>query len=188
MVQIILTQKGRGTYREARTFDRQSAATAWAKKRADELNKAGETLFALRTRPKTLADTMGTYTDQSEKPIGRTKAQVLSTILEFDISDMLCAEIRSSDIVAFARELGIKRSAAAVSNSLSHLSSVFAIAKPAWNMPLEHQQMRDAFAVCIRLGISGKSRARRPTLDELNSLMEHFAKKHAARPSSAPCT
>ncbi|QOL79688.1 site-specific integrase [Pseudooceanicola spongiae] len=188
MVQIIFTQKGRPTYREARTFDRQSAATVWAKKRTDELNKAGENLFALKTRQKTLADAIRTYTDQSEKQIGRTKAQVLSTILEFDISDMLCAEIRSSDIVAFARELGIKRSAATVSNYLSHLSSVFAIAKPAWNMPLEHQQMKDAFAVCNRLGITGKSRARarRPTLVELNSLMEHFAKKHAARPSSAP--
>lgn len=188
MVQIIIARKGQKTFRESRTFDRRSTATKWATKREKELSEAEGHPQQLRQNKKTLGDAIALYVAQSEKEIGRTKAQVLRTILEFDIADLKCGDIRSSDIVKFARELSTLRSPATVANYLSHLSAVFAVARPAWDLPLDHQQARDAQTVCSRLGITGKShaRARRPTLPELDALMELFSKKHAARPMSAP--
>jgi integrase len=48
--------------------------------------------------------------------------------------------------------------------------------------------MKDAFVVTNRLGVSSKSRERdrRPTLDELDKLMEHFGARLKRRPSSVP--
>ena len=70
----------------------------------------------------------------------------------------------------------------------SHLAAVFAIARPAWGYQLDQNAMKDAFVVAKRLGITTKSRARdrRPTMDELDSLMMHFGERLKRRPSSVP--
>jgi hypothetical protein len=43
------------------------------------------------------------YVAESQKKIGRTKAQVLRTIKTHDIAELRCSEITSADIVSFAR-------------------------------------------------------------------------------------
>ena len=75
-----------------------------------------------------------------------------------------------------------------VQNYLSHLSAVFAIAKPAWGYALDRDAIKDAFVVAKRLGVTskGNSRDRRPTPDELNRLMLHFGEIKSKRPHSAP--
>ncbi|MCZ4288837.1 hypothetical protein O4H62_08195 [Hoeflea alexandrii] len=47
---------------------------------------------------------MDLYLRESNKKIGRTKAQALGSIKDFDIADKTSASITSADIVAFARE------------------------------------------------------------------------------------
>ena len=71
---------------------------------------------------------------------------------------------------------------------MSHLGAIFAVARPAWGIPLDQQAMKDAFAVCNRFGITGKAkkRDRRPTLDELEALLTMFEDKHHRRPNSLP--
>jgi hypothetical protein len=85
---------------------------------------------------------------------------VLRAILDYDIASMKCEDVKSQDIVSFARELSSNRSPATVANYMSHLGAVFAIARPAWGMELDQQAMKDAFTVCNRLGISVSSRRR----------------------------
>ena len=65
-----------------------------------------------------------------------------------------------SSVLAFAKEIGATRTPSTVSNYLSHLGAVFALARPAWGMELDQQAMKDAFVVCSRLGITGKGRSR----------------------------
>ena len=91
-------------------------------------------------------------------------------------------------MVAFANQLVAKMTPQTVANYLSHLGAVFAIAKPAWGYPLDQSAMKDAFVVTKRLGVSTKSRERdrRPTLDELDKLMEYFGARSKRRPSSVP--
>jgi integrase len=71
---------------------------------------------------------------------------------------------------------------------MSHLGAIFAVARPAWGIPLDQQAMKDAFLVCNRLGVTGKAkkRERRPTLDELDALLTMFEDKHHRRPNSLP--
>jgi integrase len=62
------------------------------------------------------------------------------------------------------------------------------VAKPAWAYPLDQSAMKDAFVVARRLGIASKSRERdrRPSLKELDNILEYFGERLKRRPSSIP--
>lgn len=189
MAQIILIRDRKKVHQEAKTFDRRPAATAWIKKREAELSKPEGLAAALAAkRRSTLANAIDKYVMESTRSMGRTKTQVLNAIKNFDIADMACADINSQHITAFATELRKTRSAATVSNYLSHLSAVFRIARPAWGFELNYEAVRDAFIVGKALGLTGKaqSRERRPTIEEMDKLMAHFEERHARRPTSTP--
>ena len=185
--QLVIKRGGATLHREARTFDRRQAASAWLERRESELAKPGG-LERIKVEDPTLAAVIDQYVDESLKAIGRTKAQVLRAIKRYDIADMRCSKISSADITAFARLLAKKVQPQTVANYLSHLGAVFAIARPAWGYPLDPQAMKDAFIVAKRLGLTTKSRERdrRPTLDELDKLMTCFGERQTRRPSSAP--
>ena len=72
--------------------------------------------------------------------------------------------------------------------TFSHLSSIFTVARPAWGYPLSRQEFEDAVTVLKKLGLirKGSERNRRPTLEELDRLMEHFGRVQDHRPSSIP--
>ena len=133
-----------------------------------------------------LAEVIDRYIDESKRAIGRTKAQVLRTIKGYDIADMRCSEITSADLVSFARSLPVAPQT--VQNYLSHLGAIFALARPAWKYPLDQQAMKDAFVVAKKMGLirKGSERDRRPYLDELDRLMEHFGTVKTRRPNSIP--
>lgn len=175
------------THSEAETFERRKAAEAWIKRREVELAAPGGLRKAKSGDP-TLADVIDKYIETTTKEIGRTKAQVLRSIKGYDLAGKRCSEITSADIVAFAQEIGANVKPQTVGNYLSHLGAVFAIARPAWGIPLDEQAMKDAFTVSKRLGVTTKSqhRSRRPTLDELDRLMTHFGEVRAKRPSTMP--
>lgn len=186
--QVLKKQGGKIVWREAQTFDRKQAATAWIKKRETELAEPGGVERARAPKGKTLADAIDKYTETSRKEIGRTKEQVLRSIKKYDIADMDAATIRSDDIVAFAEELSEGRQPSTVGNYISHLAAIFAVAKPAWKIPLDRQAMQEAQAVLSRLEVTSKSRqrTRRPTLPELDLLMAHFIDRQNRRPDSGP--
>lgn len=187
LAQIIIKRKGFKPHREAQTFNKRSAATAWLKNREADLKEPGGIQKA-KVRHKTLADAIDTYIEQDAKGIGRTKEQVLKSIRLHDLGAKECGTIGSADIVSFARDLSKERQPQTVSNYLSHLQAVFAIARPAWGFELDAGAMRDAFTVCRRLGYTGSSqqRDRRPTLDELDKLMTFFAERDIRSPGAAP--
>ena len=176
-VQIVKKQGGKRVYGEVKTFDREPAARAWMKKR--EVMIAQPDFFARSKLAKaTLGDAIDTYLSTSSEDMGRTKQQSLRTIR----ADSL------ADIVAFARELRAKVQPQTVMNYLSHLAAVFTIARPAWGYDLDRQHMLDAFIVAKRMRLVSKSieRDRRPTLDELDLLLTHYADRQQRRPSVVP--
>jgi integrase len=185
MAQVRVKQKGKVVHAETKTFDRKQAANAWIARRETELREPGA-LGRIKAVDPTLADVIDRYIDESKRKIGRTKTQVLRTIKTFDIADLKCSAITSADIIAFAQAL--KVAPQTVSNYLSHLAAIFAVARPAWGYPLDRQAMRDAFVVAKKLGLTakGRQRERRPTLDELDQLMKHFVVVSARRPGSLP--
>lgn len=183
LAQIVIKRKGKIVHREAQTFDRKQAANAWLSRRETELAQPGA--LDRREDPK-LTTVIDRYIAESKRALGRTKQQVLSTIKEHDIAEMRCSEITSTDLISFANALPVQPQT--VQNYLSHLGAVFTVARPAWGYPLNRQAMDDAMVVAKKLGIrqKGNERDRRPTLDELDRLMEYFGSVLLHRPTSAP--
>lgn len=183
--QILIQRKGRIVHREAETFDREQAAKAWLARRETELAQPG----ALERGPDPrLHEAIDRYRAESEKEIGDTKDQVLRTIKKHDIAEMRCSEIKSHHITDFVRSLQVLPQTRA--NYASHLSAVFTVAKPLWGYPLDAAEMESAMIAMRKLGIisKGDSRDRRPTLEELDLLMDHFLRIQTNRPSSLPMT
>lgn len=194
LAQIVIKRSGKIVLRENKTFERRSKAAAWITQREEHLKEPGALDAELRPkaangRSPTLSDAIDQYVRESHKQMGRTKAQVLRAIKGFDIADKPCDSISSTDIVAFAREkLDTGVQPQTVANYLSHLGAVFAVARAAWNYPLDRQAMQDAWIVADRLGLTTKSRERdrRPTLDELDALMTHFKNRSISTPTAVP--
>jgi integrase len=184
LAQIILKRDGKVVHQESQTFDRRQAANAWMERREEELRKPGA--HGRKPANPKLADVIDRYVGESEKQIGRTKAQVLRKIKTHDIADLRCSEITSADVIGFAQALPVTPQTRM--NYMSHLAAIFAVAKPMWGYPLDQQAIKDAFVVAKRMGITGKgaSRDRRPTIGELDRLMEHFGDIKARRPSTLP--
>lgn len=173
LARIRLKANGRIAHQETRTFETHRAARDWIRDREAELAKAPPLPDV------TLSDAIQRYVTESRRQIGKTKAQVLEAIKRHRIAFLSCRDIRSQDIVQFAQDLLEGLSASTVGNYLSHLQAVFAVAGPAWGMPLEHATILAAGKVCKRLGLTSKSgeRSRRPTVDEVLRLIDHFDRR-----------
>jgi integrase len=114
---------------------------------------------------------------------------VLKAIKAFGIANMRASKITSEDLVSLARDLNKTRTPQTVGNYMSHLATIFTVARPAWGYPLNDQAMKDAMIVCKRLGLVSKSkeRDRRPTLEELDCLLTHYRDRET-RTNSVPMT
>ncbi|MDU6240876.1 MAG: tyrosine-type recombinase/integrase [Bradyrhizobium sp.] len=187
LAQVLIKRGGAILHREARTFDRRQAAAAWLERREKELAAPGG-LDQEKGLDPVLSNVIERYVSESKKEVGRTKAQVLNAIKGYEIAQRRCSPLDSTDLVEFANQLVSKVQPQTVSNYLSHLAAIFAIARPAWGYPLDQAAMKDAFVVAKRLGITSKSRTRerRPSLAELDLLMQHFGERQQRRPSSVP--
>jgi integrase len=183
--QIVIKKGGAIVHREAQTFDRRPAANAWIVKREGELKRPG----ALEHKEDpTLAAVIDRYIAESRNIVLGTKAQVLKTIKNSYLGETKCSDITSHTLVSFARELTKNVEPQTCSNYFSHLSNIFTVARPAWSYPLSRQEFDDAVTVIKKLGLirKGNERNRRPTLEELDQLMRHFARIRDHRPSSIP--
>lgn len=185
--QIRVRRGGKIVHSEAETFERESAARIWMAKREDMLAAPGG-LEKAQAKDPSLSEVIEQYEKESKRELGRTKKQVLKTIRESDFGKLRCSAATSQALVAWAQELGKDREPQTVQNYVSHLASVFAIARPAWGYPLDQQAMADARAVMSKLAITAKSdqRDRRPTLDELDRLLAHFDRGRRHRPDMIP--
>ena len=185
--QILRKKGGVILLREAKTFDRKREAEAWIRFREGELDQPGALEQAVKPTS-TLAEAIDLYVKEKAE-IGRTKAQVLRSIKDYKIASIDCSKIKASDISAFARELlAGGRQPQTVGNYISHLAAVFKDAKALWDIPLDYQAMRDAQAALSRQETIAKSakRERRPTLAELDLIIQSFVDRQKRTPSSAP--
>src|SRR5690242_20854239 len=185
VAQIVIKNGGAIAHREAQTFERKQAANAWIVKREAELKSPGG---LERKEDPTLSAVIDRYIAESKNPVLGTKAQVLKSIKNSDLGESKCSEITSKKLVSFARDLNHEVEPQTCGNYFSHLSNIFTVARPAWGYPLSRQEFDDAVTVIKKLGLirKGNERNRRPTLEELDRLMEHFGRVRDHRPSSIP--
>lgn len=163
----------------------QADCSCSAEERERELSQPGALQSAGAQDP-TLGEVVDRYISESVRDLGRTKQQVLRTIKALPLADMKCSTIDSPSIVQMAQALEVKPQT--VSNYVSHLAAIFAVARPAWVYQLSQQALNDARTVLHRLSAVSKSvaRDRRPRLDELDTLLSHFDEARHRRSESIP--
>lgn len=187
LAKIAIMRESVVVLREARTFDRRPAAKTWLDTREKALAVPGaiERAIVDKNDPP-LSAVIKQYNDEAEKDTGKTKSQVLRSISAHEIGAKKCSQIDSKALCDFAKTLDCAPSTRG--NYLSHLASVFTIARPMWGYPLDKQAMEDAQIVLRKMGIISKSneRDRRPTLAELDKLLTHFGAVEKRRPDSGP--
>lgn len=189
--QIRLFRDGVQVYQESQTFARKQAAQAWVRKREVELDQPGAIERANRIGA-TVKEMIERYLLEMAKarPLGKTKIGTLNAISESYLGHVKDQEINCQTLVEYAvwrispEGGGVLPQTAG--NDLAHLGAVLSIARPAWGYAVDPHAMSDARKVLRKLGYNMRSRERdrRPTLDELNSLMTHFEGILAYRPSS----
>lgn len=164
-------------------------AEGWLSKRRYEMSQPGA-LDKTKTTKGTLSDAIDQYIADAAH-IGKTKAQVLRTIKNYEIAEKQMSEITSKHVVDLARELRDGgRKPQTVQNYLSHLGAIFSLAKDSYGYDVEQDVVNVAVKSTRKLGLTRKSgkRDRRPSIDEMNKVMEHFAGIQRRRPSSNPMT
>jgi integrase len=179
--QIRIKRDGVQVYQESQTFARKQAAQAWARKRESELDEPGAIERASR-KGVTLKDMIDQYLIEVEKarPLGKTKRATLTAIGQTYMGKLADTDINTQCLVDYAlwrmSSEGGGVQAQTAGNDLAHLGAVLSIGKDAWGYQLDPLAMGGARRVLRKLGYNLKSRERdrRPTLDELGKLMQHY--------------
>jgi integrase len=183
--QIRIKSGGKVVHSESETFEREDVARRWMAKREKTLAEPGALAKVNQADPP-LSTVISRYIEESQRDYGKTKIQVLKTISASDFAALPCSKITSVEVLAYARSL--QSQPQTVGNYLSHLASIFAVARPAWGYPLNEQAMKDARVVAKKMNVTSKSkqRSRRPTLEELDRLMAYFGIQEVKRPNVLP--
>lgn len=179
--QIRIVKAGAAVYQESQTFDRKQVAQAWVKRRETELAEPGAIDRANR-KGVTVKSMIERYLDEYERirPLGKTKSACLKAISNTWLGSIMDSDLNSQKLVEYAQwrmsEEGGAILAQTLGNDLAHLSAVMSVARPAWGYQIDPHAMTDARTVLRKLGMVAKSneRDRRPTLEELDRVMQHY--------------
>jgi len=179
---IRIKRKGKVVYRESRTFDRKALAKDWATRRELELQEPGA-LTRVQHRGITIGDLIKRYQKEFGASFGRSKARDMDRLQGYDLAAIDAMEVTSQDFVAHVmwRLKTVKPQTA--SNDLIWLRSVFKTARSAWGIPAAIDALNDAAETCRRERLVSKpdQRDRRPTLGELEKLLEYGKSTEARR-------
>lgn len=189
--QIRLIREGAQVYQESQTFARKQAAQAWVRKREAELDQPGAIERANRIGA-TVKEMIDRYMVEMEKArgLGKTKLATLKAISESYLGAVSDQDLNCQILVEYAVwRMGPEGGGVlpqTAGNDLAHLGAVLSIARPAWGYEVDPQVMGNARKVLRKLGYNMRSRERdrRPTLDELDRLLEHFQSIQDRRPTS----
>ncbi|MBG6287706.1 site-specific integrase [Pseudomonas nitroreducens] len=184
--QIRIMRQGKAVYQESQTFDRKTTAQTWLKRRETELSEPGAIERANR-KGITVKEMIGQYLEEYGKlrPLGRTKEATLEAIAATWLGDVVDRDLTSQILVEYAMDRiekdGVQPQT--VGNDLSHLGAVLTVARPAWGYEIDPVVMSDARRVLRKMGgvSRSKERDRRPTLDELNRVLEYFEEMRSRR-------
>ena len=178
--QIRIMQKGVTVYQESQTFDRKATAQAWIKRVETEMSVPGAIEKANRSGV-TVKEMIDRYLLEYEKlrPLGKTKRATLKAIGDTWLGKLEDREITSQKLVEYAdgRIMNDGIQAQTVGNDLAHLGAVLSVARPAWGYDIDPMAMPDARKVLRKMGgvSRSKERNRRPTLAELDAILEYFS-------------
>jgi hypothetical protein len=207
--QIRKKQKGKVILNLVETFASEQAAKSWLKRREDALKKPGGLSRAVNAKArKSVADCINDYADTSPEGFGKSKSQMLSYFQRLDFGVSFIEDLTSRDFVKLAMELlsGLQarpsdpnkdtpahytfkpRKPQTVNGYMVTLGTLIRFGGPLCGVTMPRAEFEEAMRTLQHQKIVTKSaqRTRRPTLDELDLLMDHFVNGYRANPRMVP--
>jgi len=207
--QVRRKKGGKTIFSFAQTFDKKADAKAWMKRKERELNQPDGLATAIKKKTaKTLGEVIQAYIESQNGQIGKSKLQNLSATCRFEIAHENAETLVASDFVAFAQELlrGTQpapldpknipldyyepkpRLPQTVGGYMTHLGVVVRHGGPLVGLKLPKAEFLEAMDTCRHLKLVGPSdkRNRRPTIEELDLLMDYFVRFSDDAPRAVP--
>lgn len=176
---IRIKRGGKIVHDESETFSSRLLAQAWAKKREAAMAEPGALERAmLGVVP--VGQVLKWYKEdyQEVKEFGRSKLSAIDQLIECDsLSKLNAFTLTSGQIVGHVRQRRADGAGAStVNNDLIWLRVAMRAIRIGRDIPLSLQPIDDASFICRAEGLVAKSssRERRPTVDEIKILLEHF--------------
>lgn len=182
--QIRIQEEGRAVHSESATFDKRPIAQAWMRRREADLQEArahGESL-GLGLRSKTVGDLIGWYRNEATKHAkwGRTKTADLKRLERAVIAKKTAVNLTMRDLIAHAQSRRDEGAGpATVGNDIIWLRTLMRAARASLGLPIKMEIFDDAAEElrARRLVAKSKSRVRRLTPEEEQSLVNHFSSR-----------
>lgn len=180
--QIRIFRDGKTVYTESETFDKKAMAQSWAKRRESELEGPG-VLEQLRHVGVSLSQVLTWYRDDFDgrSKFGRSKLSTINFLIDHPKFQKLDAlKLTSGQLVEHVRDRRSEGAGpATVNNDLIWLRNAFRAVRIGRDVPLNMQPIDDAGFLCRSEGLiaKAKERDRRPSITELNTLLEYFSRR-----------
>lgn len=207
--QIRKKKKGKVILNLVETFATEQAAKSWLKRRENALKKQGGLERAVNAKArKSVADCINDYIDASPEGFGKSKSQMLSYFQRLDFGASAIEDLTARDFVKLAMELlsGLQarpsdpnmdtpthytlkpRKPQTVNGYMVTLGTLIRFGGPICGVTMPRSEFEEAMRTLQHQKIVTKSaqRTRRPTLDELDLLMDHFVTGYRANPRMVP--
>lgn len=207
--QIRKKRKGKIILDMVETFSSERAAKSWMKRQEAALKKPGALDRAVNAKArKTLADCITEYIAASPEGFGKSKSQMLSYFQRLDFGSLPIEDLTAQDFVRLGMDLlsGVQaRPTDSISDSPDHytlkprkpqtvngyivtLGALVRFGGPICGVTMPCAEFEEALRTLQHQKIVTKSaqRTRRPTLHELDLLMEHFVKGYEENPRMIP--
>lgn len=171
-------RNGEIVHRESKTFDKRAQAKTWATRRAEVLEGVGGVTAA------TVGDVIEAYitAHQRSQPIGRSKLSCLRFLATWPLAKVRATELQPHHLVEHCQvRISAGTAPSTVGQDVAFLRSIWATSEGLLAMPLDVSVFARAQPTLKRLGLVSRSntRDRRPTRDELDALMDYFARREA---------
>lgn len=184
--QIRIRRGGQIVYSESFTNPKKSAVQAWAKKRETELAEPGA-LDALQHRGVTVGSVLSWFERFHGDEMGRTQSTTVRALQRSSLADLDAIALTAADVIDFAQDRRKGAGPATVLQDIVWLRIALRQYRLATGGPVALQAIEDASDVLHKARIigRGKSRERRPSLAELDLLLDYFAERDS-RSSKIP--
>ncbi|MBW6417037.1 site-specific integrase [Celeribacter sp. PS-C1] len=207
--QIRKKKKGKIILNLVDTFASEQAAKSWMKRHEDALKKPGGLERAMKAKArKSVSDCISDYIAAPPDGFGKSKSQMLSYFQRLDFGASPIEELMAEDFVKLALDLlsGLQarpsdpkkdtpehytytpRKPQTVNGYMVTLGTLIRFGGPICRVTMPLAEFEEAMRTLQHQRIVTKSakRTRRPSLDELDVLMEHFVKTYQENPRSVP--
>jgi len=176
--------KGEYTHQESETFERKALAKEWATRREAELRVPG-VLERLSHAGVSIRTVLEWYLEDYEgaTKFGRTKLSHINFLKEHPLSDTDAITLTPREVLTHLRERRKTAAPATVLNDVIWLSNAFRSARIDRGVPVNSQALDDAafLARKERLIAKPRERNRRPTIEELEKLVEYFRRMRKSK-------